>query len=241
MLYGKLENGVLKIAPETYEFSNGMIVTNFNNDIALLTELGYKEIIKDTTPLDTRFEYLEEYSLTPDDKILISYVLDTSEKVLSELKEKRIQKTKDDLAIYLEENPITSSCKNGVEKLYTVTMEKQNLLTSTIMDYLSKALFNITEFISSSEYLNYMDSLNIPIYWNAKGEVCEIWKYSEIYTLKNEIMDYVLPIVEYQRYLEEQINEQTSQDGIYALDCYFNKDKIDTFIKNKNAQLNESI
>ena len=203
-MYGKIIDGVFHEAPETYTFGNGFTVTNFNNDITLLTEMGYKEIVRFNAPLDTRFKYIFTYE-ERDGKIFENRELDTSEELLDELKARRIKQTKIDLEKYLEENPLVSSCKDGIEKKYTVTLEKQNQLTTIISDYLS---------------------LEIPLYWNAQGETSEEWTYDEICKLRKEMINYVRPIVEYQRCLEAKINEQESQDAIYNLDCYFNKDKI---------------
>ena len=224
-MYGKIIDGVFHKAPYTYTIG-GVTIDNFDHDIPLMTELGYKEVVTVDVPIDTRFRYVYTYE-EKDGKIYESRELDTSEELLDDLKARRIAQTREDLARYLEENPLVSSCKGGVEKKYTVTLEKQNQLTSTVADFLSNALPAILTGISIEE----VDS---PIYWNAQGETCELWTYSEIYQLKNEMMAYVRPIVEYQRYLEKTIMEQKAQDTIYNLDCYFTRDKIDKFIVSKN-------
>lgn len=225
-MYGKIIDGVFKEAPYEYTFGNGFTVTNFNKDITLMTELGYKEVVKFDTPIDTRYKYVTTYE-ERDGKIYETREIDNTEELLDDLKTRRITQTREDLAKYLEGNPLVSSCKGGVEKKYTVTLEKQNQLTSTVADFLSNALPAILAGVAIEE----VDS---PIYWNAQGETCELWTYSEIYQLKNEMMAYVRPIVEYQRYLEKTIMEQEAQDKIYELDCYFTRDKIDNFITGKN-------
>ena len=228
-MYGKLVNGELIEAPYEYTFSNGMTITNFNNDINLMTELGYKEIIPYDVPIDTRYKYISTYEEI-DGKLYETRVMDTSEELLDDLKARRIVQTKEDLAKYLEENPLLSACKGGIEKKYTVTLEKQNQLTATVADFLSNALPYMLGASTEVDFLTAMDSLGLPLYWNAQGETCEAWTYSEIYQLKNEMMAYVRPIVEYQRYLEKTITELDTQDKIYELDCYFTRDKIDKFI-----------
>lgn len=225
-MYGKIIDGVFHEAPYEYTFGNGFTVTNFNEDVTLMTELGYKEVIKDDTPIDTRYRYIITYDEI-DGKLYERRELDTSEELLDELKARRITQTREDLAKYLEENPLISECKDGVAKKYTVTLEKQNQLTATVADFLSNALPAILAGTPIEE-------IDIPLYWNAQGETCEVWTYSEIYQLKNEMMAYVRPIVEYQRYLEKTIAEQEAQDKIYNLDCYFTRDKIDKFIASKN-------
>ncbi len=225
-MFGKIIDGVFHEAPNTYTFGNGFTVTNFNNDIALLTELGYKEVVPFDIPIDTRFRYITTYE-EKDGKIYERRELDTSEELLDDLKARRIAQTKDDLASYLKDNPLVSTCKDGIEKEYTVTLEKQNQLTSTVADFLSNALPII---LAGTP----IEQIDLPIYWNAQGDICEKWTYAEIFQLKNEMMSYVRPIVEYQRYLEKTIMEQKAQDKIYELDCYFTRDKIDKFIASRN-------
>lgn len=224
-MYGKIIDGVFKEAPQTYNLGS-YTIANFNEDINLMTELGYKEVVPYDVPVDTRYRYISIYE-ERDGKIYETRVLDDSEELLDNLKTRRITQTREDLARYLEENPLVSSCKGGVEKKYTVTLEKQNQLTSTVADFLSNALPAILAGVA-------IEKVDSPIYWNAQGETCELWTYSEIYQLKNEMMAYVRPIVEYQRYLEKTIMEQEAQDKIYELDCYFTRDKIDKFIASRN-------
>lgn len=224
-MYGKIVDGELVIAPYEYKLGD-LTITNFDSDIPLMTTLGFMEVVPFDQPIDTRYRYISTYEEI-DGKLYETRVLDDSEELLDDLKARRIAQTREDLARYLEENPLVSTCKGGIEKKYTVTLEKQNQLTSTVADFLSNALPAILAGISIEE----VDS---PIYWNAQGETCELWTYSEIYQLKNEMMAYVRPIVEYQRYLEKTIMEQEAQDKIYELDCYFTRDKIDKFIASRN-------
>lgn len=225
MMYGKIIDGVFHKAPYTYTIG-GVTIDNFDHDIPLMTELGYKEVVTVDVPIDTRYRYISTYE-ERDGKIYETRVLDDSEELLDDLKARRIAQTREDLAIYLEGNPLVSACKGGVEKKYTVTLEKQNQLTSTVTDFLSNALPII---LAGTP----IEQIDLPIYWNAQGDICEKWTYAEIYRLKNEMMSYVRPIVEYQRYLEKTIMEQDTQDKIYELDCHFIKDKIDKFIASRN-------
>ena len=224
-MYGKIIDGVFHKAPYTYTIA-GVTIDNFDHDIPLMTELGYKEVVPYDVPVDTRYRYISTYE-ERDGKIYETRELDTSEELLDDLKARRIAQTREDLAKYLEENPLVSSCKGGVEKKYTVTLEKQNQLTSTVADFLSNALPII---LAGTP----IEQIDLPIYWNAQGDICEKWTYAEIYQLKNEMMSYVRPIVEYQRYLEKTIMEQEAQDKIYELDCHFTRDKIDKFIASRN-------
>lgn len=223
-MYGKIVDGELVIAPYEYKLGD-LIVTNFDSDIPLMTTLGFKEIVPFDQPIDTRYRYISTYEEI-DGKLYETRVLDDSEELLDDLKARRIAQTREDLARYLEENPLVSTCKGGIEKKYTVTLEKQNQLTSTVADFLSNALPII---LAGTP----IEQIDLPIYWNAQGDICELWTYAEIFQLKNEMMSYVRPIVEYQRYLEKTIMEQEAQDKIYELDCYFTRDKIDKFIASR--------
>ena len=224
-MYGKIVNGELVIAPYEYKLGD-LTITNFDSDIPLMTTLGFKEVIPFDQPIDTRYRYISTYEEI-DGKLYETRVLDDSEELLDDLKARRIAQTREDLAIYLEENPLVSTCKGGIEKKYTVTLEKQNQLTSTVADFLSNALPII---LAGTP----IEQIDLPIYWNAQGDICEKWTYAEIFQLKNEMMSYVRPIVEYQRYLEKTIMEQEAQDKIYELDCHFTRDKIDKFIASRN-------
>ena len=109
-MYGKIVDGVFHKAPETYTFSNGYVVNNFNKDTALLSELGYKEVIPFDVPIDTRYRYVTTYE-ERDGKIYEHRELDKSEELLDELKARIIAQTREDLALYLEANTLISSCK----------------------------------------------------------------------------------------------------------------------------------
>ena len=229
-MYGRIVNGELIIAPYEYKLGD-LTITNFDNDIPLMTTLGFKEVIPFDQPIDTRYRYISTYEEI-DGKLYETRVLDDSEELLDDLKARRIAQTREDLARYLEENPLVSACKGGIEKKYTVTLEKQNQLTSTVADFLSNALPII---LAGTP----IEQIDLPIYWNAQGDICEKWTYAEIYQLKNEMMSYVRPIVEYQRYLEKTIMEQEAQDKIYELDCHFTRDKIDKFIASREEASQE--
>ena len=196
-MYGKIVNGVLKEAPQTYTFANGFVVDNFWNDTALLQELGYKEIVRYDVPVDTRFKYIYSYE-ERDGKIYEHRELDKSEEVISELKNRMVKKTRDDLAI---------------------SLEKQELLTSAIVDFLLEALPLISQGTS-------IDEIDIPIRWNAKGKTSEEWTYKEICQLKKEMKEHVAPAVEYQRVLEEKIMKAEGQDVIHNMDLFYNRDKF---------------
>ena len=241
MEYAKLKDGNLIYAPETYT-SAVITIPNFNKDENLMREFGYKPIYYDgfTDPIYTTIEVMEERA----NAIIIHKNLDNSEEVLKRIKTGLVYKTKENLEKYLENHPLVSSikCEEGETKEYTVTSDKQNQLTSTISNYITNVLPYILDFMvkggSNENLLQYLDSLPVDIYWNSKEETCEKWKYSEIYELKNEIMSYVQPIVEFQRVLEVSILKSNNQAELYGIDIEFSKEKIEEFIRSLQQENN---
>lgn len=231
MAYGKIKDGKVIYAPEVYE-SSRIRIENFNTDIQLMQEFGYKEIYLHgyTDGTYVTKQRIEE----GEDIISIYYDIDDSKEVLDVIKANKVNKTRINLAEYLEANPLISTAKGGVELPYTVTMEKQNQLTATIADFISSALPYIIqaigEGVTGEAFTTYMDNLPIEISWNSQGETCETWKYSEIFQLKNEVMGYVKPIVEYQRYLEKTIVNCTGQIEINEIDISFTKEILDAYL-----------
>ena len=243
LLYGKIKNGVLEYAPENY-ISSVITIQNFNQDESLMQEFGYKKVIEDGY---IGGEYVTYQEIEESDNcIIIHNVLDNSEEVLKEIKTNLIYKTKTNLERYLEENPLLSSikCSNiGETKEYTVTIDKQNQLTATVSNFITNALPYILDYMvkggSNEGLLQFIDSLPIDIYWNSKGETCEKWKYSEIFQLKNEMMEYIRPIVEYQRILEVNILKSNDQAELYDMDLEFTKEKIEAFIRSLQQENNQ--
>ena len=231
MAYGKIKNGVIVYAPDVYE-SSVIRIDGFNNDIALMKEFGYKEVVESGCMDDS---YITNKIITElDDIISVNYEVDNSKEILDVVKASKIEKTRANLAEYLEMNPLMSSVKDGVELPYTVTLEKQTQLTATITDFVSNAFPYIIQAMASGlsgeEFGLYMNSLPIDLTWNSQGDTCKKWTYSEIFQLKTEMMNYVKPIVEYQRYLEKLITNYQTQEEIASLNIEFTRDKIDECI-----------
>ena len=232
MAYGKIKNGVIVYAPDTYE-SSVIRIDGFNNDINLMKEFGYKEVVESGNKDDKYVtkKVIEEL----EDKISIYYEVDNSKEIVEVIKASRIEKTRANLAEYLELNPLYSSVKDGIELPYTVTLEKQTQLTATMSDFISKALPYILQALFSGsaggDFNSFMDSLPFELSWNSQGETCKKWTYSEMFELKNEMMAYVKPIVEYQRYLEKLITNFSTQEEVLDLDISFTRDKIDAYVE----------
>ena len=232
MAYGKIKNGEIVYAPDVYE-SSVIRIDRFNSDTALMKEFGYKEVVETGCTDDS---YITNKIITElDDIISVNYEVDNSKEILDVVKASKIEKTRANLAEYLEMNPLMSSAKDGVELPYTVTLEKQTQLTATITDFVSNAFPYIiqamTSGLSGEKFGEYMNSLPIDLTWNSQGDTCKKWTYSEIFQLKTEVMNYVKPIVEYQRYLEKLITNYQTQEEIASLDIEFTREKIDECIK----------
>lgn len=80
--YGRIKKdstfkNILVTAPNTYQKSDKEIITNFNEDEALMKEYGYKQVITTEPPYDENYEALTVESLTQDDEnIYLTYGVD---------------------------------------------------------------------------------------------------------------------------------------------------------------------
>ena len=118
---------------------------------------------------------------------------------LDEYKAYRINQSKVALEEYLEANPIISSVHGGVEGVYSITKEKQDLMSQQYLTY------QITKAV---------DPKNAVITWNERGGVCEPWTEEEFVQLVMEIKARVYPLVSYQQMIEKQINEFDNKSDI---------------------------
>ena len=228
MNYGKIIDGKFKFAPDTYLSNDGNIVlSNFNTNQELMHEFGYKPVVEIYPETTLDLEMLKIYE-EKDDKIVVTYSVNNTERYLNSMREEKIYKSKDNLANYLAEHPLKSCIKGGIEKKYTVTQEKQNQLTSVITSYLNSALpyMMVNEPIPES----------IKIYWNSMGCVCEEWTNEEITHLKKEIDEYVRPLVSMQQHLEVVICGLPTQKEIKELSVEFNEKNINLWMEHLNGQ-----
>lgn len=125
---------------------------------------------------------------------------------LEELKTYQIAKSKENLEVYLKENPIVSSCHGNTEKQYTITKEKQSLLTQMIL-MCQIAIISETDYQPS---------------WNVQGEPCTYdWTLQELQQLAFEIESVVRLVVNKQQSMEAKINAATSKDDVMAVNITF--------------------
>lgn len=110
---------------------------------------------------------------------------------LGEEKETKIFESKNELEEYLQHNPLLFL--DG--KYYSVTKEKQSLLTSALSIYQLKVQAGVTPAI---------------LKWNAIGEECSEWEFEDLSTLALTIANYVAPLISKQQSLEMQIRNCTN-------------------------------
>ena len=75
-MYGKLIDGVLKYAPTNYLTENGKMILNFNTNIEIMLENGFKEIINVVPSYDANTQVVTMDSYTEGDTtITVNYVV----------------------------------------------------------------------------------------------------------------------------------------------------------------------
>lgn len=168
------------------------IKLNENNKI-----IGYMEGIKiDDSYIEvTKEEYqkafiYEEYNQETKEFDVLKEIFKTN---LQLAKEEKIKTSKTMLSNWLEKNPLVSSVHKE-EAFYSVTEEKQNLLTRNLI------------FAQSN-------NLETTI-WNAQGKVGEEWTVIELSQLALEIEAYVRPRIKKQQEYEVQINNCSTVEEI---------------------------
>ena len=116
---------------------------------------------------------------------------------LKAAKTEKIKQSNDLLEEFLVTHPIT--WVDGQQ--YSVTEEKQGLLTSNI------ALYQLSVQAGNPRELK----------WNTTGDVCTVWTIENLSALALAIGDYVQPYVTYQQTVEVQIKECTTMEELEAI------------------------
>lgn len=138
-----------------------------------------------------KYEDGEIRPLTKVEKTIYQTLQDN--KNLPVIKLQLITDSKKLLAQYLESHPFIWTDK----KAYSVTQEKQALLTEQLALYA-------------------MDP-NTTLYWNASGEPCKVWPIASLASLAKSIADYVRPFVQYQQHIETEINQASTAEEARAI------------------------
>lgn len=116
---------------------------------------------------------------------------------LETIKAAKVMDSKDTLEVYLIEHPLTWTDGNQ----YSVTEEKQSLLTSQL------ALYQ-TATAAGQPYT---------LRWNTTGGVCTEWTYENLAALAIAIGAYVQPLVSYQQSKEVEIMACESVEAVDAV------------------------
>ena len=117
------------------------------------------------------------------------------------LKHEKIALSKSMLSDYISSHPLTSNAHGGVPGVYSVTEEKQSLMTSQYISYQAEKSINPDAVLT----------------WNETGRSCEIWTEEEFLQLIVEIKQYVYPLVSHQQKLEEEIAAATSIQDLESI------------------------
>ena len=132
------------------------------------------------------------------------YVLYTEhelEQKFNSVKDNKVSESKAVLSDYLQSHPLQWS--DG--KCYSVTSEKQSLLTSNL------ALYQISAAAGQPFKLT----------WNSTGDECVEWSYENLATLALAIGTYVKPFVSHQQELELAIKACKTQAELDAIEITY--------------------
>ncbi len=116
---------------------------------------------------------------------------------LADYKTAKVATSKAHLADYLAAHPLTYA--DG--KQYSVTAEKQSLLTSAL----------------ARHQIATAAGVQTALKWNATGEECTEWAYADLAALALAIAAYVEPLVAQQQAVEVAINACTTIDAVKAI------------------------
>ena len=133
---------------------------------------------------------------------------------LATLKKNQILLSKKNLAKYLEEHPLLSTCKYEEGRYYNVTAEKQQQLTSKVLMATMYAQIGIPYNLT----------------WNDTGDICESWELSQLQRLSMEIDAYVTPLVSLQQTMEVKINECNTQEEVLNINVEYTQEVVNKWL-----------
>lgn len=182
----------------TDEHGNPIIITNFHP-----AEIKKNEEVKTGTIATV---YLEKAKII-EQLDSINTTLGINQNVenmsLDDFKIYRVKESKNILEEYLLKNPLISSCHNQTEGVYSITLEKQNLM-----------LLNYTTY----QLLKNTDPDNAILTWNETGKECEPWAENEFIQLIFEVQNVIKPLVSAQQVIESEILSCGSFNDVLLVD-----------------------
>lgn len=192
-------------------------VTYENGLKELKVEYGYKILLDNGMLVDSVFipkdKDENDYSFVEDAEY-IPPIVEPEMPTLSELQENQIKLSKNNLANYLEENPLFSKVKYEEGRYYTITNEKQQQLTSKLL---------IADIYKKLEQ-------QYELTWNESSEPCEIWSYEELIQLSMEIDAYVTPLVKVQQSIEVDIRKAQNESEVLMVNVEFTEENIQRYL-----------
>ena len=117
---------------------------------------------------------------------------------LDSIKLELIKLSKSKLKEYLEKNPLFSKVKYSEGRYYTVDTEHQSRIASQLLLYQANTSLG----------------LDYQLPWNDTGNICEEWTFEELFTLSNEINNYVKPLIKKQQEIEVAIKNATTKEEL---------------------------
>jgi hypothetical protein len=153
------------------------------------SELGMEVIGTTDETLYLKTKETGYFDIIIEDKKIVDIMPKEKHIDLDEYKQNKIAQSKQQLHEFLESNPLEYN-----NELYSVTQEKQSLLTSAIAAYQLKIQAGIPAVLK----------------WNTTGDICREFTLEEITGLVVAITEYVQPRVEKQQALEVAINNCTT-------------------------------
>ena len=195
-----LEKGYLEPAKETVHHE---AVEEVKEEFHYETIAEYPNGGKDVKKV-VDVEGVEAKDAQDEEVDVMKYVLYTEAELTQRLdryKEMRINESKNNLSTFLSLHPLQWS--DG--KYYSVTSEKQALLTSNL------ALYQISTAAGQPFKLT----------WNSTGDECVEWTYDDLAALALAIGTYVKPFVSHQQELEIDIKACTTTAEVDAIEISY--------------------
>ena len=201
MQYAILVDDELVYAKEYYICQDETVVINFNKNEDIMIKYGFKPVIDNPPTYDKTKEELCKVGILDDiDSLKVLYAIKPLD--LEPIKLEKILQTKEDLATYLFNNPIFSTCHYKEGAYYSATSEKQAQLTQLLTAYMLDAQMGIAT----------------ELHWNSTGNMCEVYTFEELTQLRREMFNFVLPLVSLQQYIEVQVRNAETVAEIENID-----------------------
>lgn len=148
----------------------------------------------------------------------LNIVEDPTKLEINEYKQYLIDKSKMNLKLFLEYNPLEY---NG--GFYTMSEAKQTQLLATLNTYdtitrLNNDMIKLNETLPDEEKHQLLPNI---LKWNERGKPCTEWVYEDLLKLFFIMFGMVKKIVIKQQYLEMSINNSDTREELDALDLTF--------------------